>query len=463
MSDLPSRKTGLVPPPAQLVRFGATAALLLGILSAGCAAVTNPVADGIPAHRLPPELLGTSRESLKVIPLNLLRQKPPAVYRLEPGDILGIYIEGVLGGDRNQPIPVRAGEGVVQPAIGYPVPVRENGTISLPLITPLHVQGLSISEAEAAVREAYTVKKEILKPDLARIIVTLFQSRTSSVLVVREDSGAGLANTAPIAFGSFVGTTETTPTRRRATGFNLELPAYENDVLNALTRSGGLPGLDARNEVIIYRGSKQGADLPTHQPFPTPCPDLDRLGIALGDQVQAIRIPLRLPPGASFPFTQEDIVLRTGDIVYIPLRDPEFFYTGGLLISGQYPLPRDYDLDVVQAIAFTRGTLVNGGLNSNNFTGTTQVEGIGFPNPSLVSVIRRTPGRGQVTIWVDLNRALQDPRERILIKPNDVVILQSTVGEAVAQYFTHGFFNFNLLGTLIQQADLNATAIVHAP
>ena len=33
--------------------------------------------------------------------------------------------------------------------------------------------------------------------------------------------------------------------------------------------------------------------------------------------------------------------------------------------------------------------------------------GIGFPNPSLVSILRRTPGGGQVVIRVDLNRALR--------------------------------------------------------
>jgi len=72
----------------------------------GCAALTNPTANGVPVRRLPPELLGGSREALQPIALNLLRQPPPPVYRLDARDVLGIYIEGVLG-ERNQPIPVR--------------------------------------------------------------------------------------------------------------------------------------------------------------------------------------------------------------------------------------------------------------------------------------------------------------------------------------------------------------------
>src|SRR5262245_29939031 len=69
---------------------------LLGGLN-GCAAVSNPVADGIPVRRLPPEAFGESREAEKPIPLTYLRQPPPQVYRLDAGDILGVWVEGVLG------------------------------------------------------------------------------------------------------------------------------------------------------------------------------------------------------------------------------------------------------------------------------------------------------------------------------------------------------------------------------
>ena len=137
-----------------------TVFLLCALLS-GCASVTNPVAEGVPVRRLPPVLLGESRESLRLIPLNLLRQKPPEVYQSAKGDILGIYIEGVLG-ERNQAPPVRFPEnGNLPPALGFPIPVRENGTISLPLIEPVEVRGLSITQAEDKVRDAYTVKKQI--------------------------------------------------------------------------------------------------------------------------------------------------------------------------------------------------------------------------------------------------------------------------------------------------------------
>src|SRR5262245_29662485 len=122
------RGPGCLMPRARAARAAwiALACLLAQFLS-GCAALTNPVADGVPVRRLPPELLGTAKADERLLPLTLLRQKPPDAYRLETGDILGIYIEGVLG-DRNQPPPVRLVEASgLPPAMGYPVPVRDNG------------------------------------------------------------------------------------------------------------------------------------------------------------------------------------------------------------------------------------------------------------------------------------------------------------------------------------------------
>src|SRR5437870_1643826 len=41
--------------------------LLCGLLS-GCAALTNPVANGVPVRRLPPELLGEPKEGAQPLP-----------------------------------------------------------------------------------------------------------------------------------------------------------------------------------------------------------------------------------------------------------------------------------------------------------------------------------------------------------------------------------------------------------
>jgi protein involved in polysaccharide export with SLBB domain len=413
------------------------------LYTTGCAALTNPVADGVPVHLLPAECLGHSRDDLKPIPLNLLRQPPPEVYLLDSGDILGIYIDTVLG-EHNQPPPVRYSEqGNFPPALGYPVPVQEDGTVLLPYVQPIKVRGLSVQEARAAIGKAYLTPEEILKPGKERISVTLMEPRRYHVLVVRQDTpGSRQENQTQVLAGNFVlGFPETANASRRGQGLALELPAYQNDVLTALTRSGGLPGLDAKNEVIVQRAKKRTSAAGNH----------DGSLFASASEDMTV-IPMRLPPGQAPPFRPQDVILNDGDIIYIPAREAEVFYTGGLLLSGQYALPRDYDLDIIQAVAYVRGPLVNGAFNQNNLTGQVQNVGVGFPNPSLVTVLRRIPGKGQIKIRIDLNRALNDPNERILIQPMDMVILQSTPAEAIAQY-VNSVFQYDVLGIFFRTSN----------
>jgi protein involved in polysaccharide export with SLBB domain len=449
-----------VSPPSQPACFARltrrlllAAALLAGAASGGCAALTNPVADAVPVHRLPPEVLGKRKEEEKTIPLTLLRQKPPDVYRLGPGDVLGVVIDGVLG-EPKQPPPYHVPEvGTnVQPALGYPYPVDSDGTIPLPLLAPdrrLKVTGMTLAEAQSAIFKAYTDPKKIINPENSRVLVSLIKQRQYHVLVVRQDSGA-----LTVGQGGAIGQT------KRGTGFVLNLPAYENDVLNALARTGGLPGLDAQNEVIIERGSFRDFD------------DKDAVlrhvdqcgpgGVAGGLGGQRIRIPLRLRPEEMPPFKPEDVILHDGDIVFIEARDTEVFYTGGLLPARQFILPRDYDLDVVQAVAFAQGPFVNGNLNQNNLSGNVVQSGIGFPSPSLLTILRRTPGGGQIPIRVSLNEALRDPRKRVLIQPGDFIILQETPDEAIVRYITEQW-HFTFFGTFIRRNDLLGTTTLNLP
>ena len=82
----------------------------------------------------------------------------------------------------------------------------------------------------------------------ARVVVTIYKQRQVHVQVVRQDGGGTSRSSAA---GIVTGST------KRGTGAVIDLPAYENDVLNALDRTTGLPGLDAVNEVMIQRGGKK--------------------------------------------------------------------------------------------------------------------------------------------------------------------------------------------------------------
>lgn len=418
-------------------RSSAAAILALAMAgSAGCAALTNPVAQGIPVRELPDEALGESREALRPVPLNLLGQEEPEVYRLAAGDILSVAIQNILD-EKNAPLtPFDADGG--PPALGYSIPVREDGTIILPSVDPIKVAGLSVTEVYEKVRAAYTVDKEILNKDKARIVVSLYRPRRHRVRVVREDGGSSGVQTSAVSVTGFSGAT--VGASHKGTGVVLDLPVYESDVLNALTRSGGLPGTDAKNEVVVQRKPRRG-DPP-------------------GAPVQ-IRIPLRLRPGEPVPFGPEDVILHPGDTVFVESRQAEVFYTAGLLGAGQFPLPRDTDLDVLQAIAIIRGPLVNGGF-SQNIGGTSVSSGIGNPSPSLVTVLRKTvPGR-QLPIRVDLNLAFQDPRERLRIQPGDIIVLQETAEEALTRYFTN-VFQLTFSGSILNRTNAQAGVTAAVP
>lgn len=428
---------------------------------AGCAAWSNPVANGIPVRLLPPELLAKSKDELETIPLTLLRQKPPDVYRLAAGDLLGIYIEGVLGQEDQLP-PVNFPQSPeLPPSIGYPILVREDGTLPLPLVNPVHVDGMTVGEAEESVKKAYTVDKQVLLIGEERILVTMIRPRQTRVLVIREDSPSARVDVRTPTIRGFGRSARVTSTSRRGTGWIVNLPAYENDVLTALAQTGGLPGTDAVNEVIIQRGYKDaGASGALRDQSNNEISVFERT--SSGREVDTVRIPLRIRPGEPPPFKPDDIILNEGDIVFIKAREAQFYYTAGVLPSQEVPIPRDYDLTVVEAIARINGPLFNGGVNTNNLSGNIVAPGMGNPSPSLLIVLRKTPGGAQVAIRVDLNRAVRDARENIVVQAGDVLVLQEAPREAFARYFKD-VTNFFLLSNVINRTDTTGTTTISVP
>lgn len=417
------------------------AAALVCVVASGCAALTNPLANGIPVRLVPPELLnaGPPRESLHTLPLSLLGQKPPKVYRLAPNDVLGIYIEGVLpAASPEEPVkdpPVyfpsdldpRGGSGAgMPPVLGFPMPIREDGTVALPMIDPLMLEGKSVMEATEAIREAY-VKKGILTSGRERIIVGLMQPRQTRVRVVRQELGG--FNVTPAGYLAI-------SSLKRGVGQNISLRAYENDVLTALTSSGGLPGLDVYDRIIIFKRAIGNAAL--EESLENLPPGKDPLA-GESPWPRVIQISTRVVPGWPLSFKPEDVILDNGDVVFLESRVMEVYYTGGLLPSGEQQLPRDYDLDVVEAVMKVSGSMLNGGFGGNNLSGILVQPGFGNPSPSLLTVLRRTPSGGQVAIVVDLRRALRDPRERILVQAGDVLILQETRGQAIVRALQQTF------------------------
>ena len=153
---------------------------------------------------------------------------------------------------------------------------------------------------------------------------------------------------------------------------------------------------------------------------------------------------MRLEPGEAPTFKKEDIVLKTGDIVFVDSRKGDFFYTGGALSGSQIPLPRDYDVDILEAIALAGGPVGGGGVNfraGNVGAGVGSFGSLqaGAIPPSRVNILRQVQPNGQINIQIDLKKALEDPTERVLIAPGDILVLGFTPAESFANMFLSTF------------------------
>jgi len=404
--------------------------MLLAVCAAltlsGCSAVQL---RGVPANRLPQWLLGEPRASRQPINLIRLRQDPPAVYQLGPRDILGIYIQGVLGNEEEPPPVHFPTEGNKDPALGYPIPIREDGTLALPLLSePVKVSGMTLAQAENEIKRRY-FEAGIIVQGRDRIIVTIIRKRTYQVLVVREDVGAQQATAGIFLAGP----------AKRGSAYAIDLNAYENDVMHALAQTGGMPGLDAKNEILILRGTFADAqarsgvieEMVNAGPYNGPEPMTRR-------NPNVIRIPLRSEPGRALQqLTEDDIILATGDIIFIESRERDVFYTGGLLTGREIPLPRDYDLDILSAISLAGGTVASGVsqgslARSGGGAGGGSGGSGGIVPATQIIIVRKLPDGSSIPIKINLNRALVDPSQRILIQPSDLVLLQYTPFELAA-------------------------------
>jgi protein involved in polysaccharide export with SLBB domain len=408
------------------------ACLLVCGVAGGCMSIPN--SETVSPKYFKNKSQGAVRSEMEQINFVKLRMDKPAEELLGPNDVLGIYIAGITGNPEDAPPIHNIGSATDRPASGYPYVVRSDGTLSLPMLTePIYVEGMTLIQAEEAIRSAYTLKREIVRPD-ANISVSLIKPRTYHVTVIREDvtgedqryssSGGGGANKGASYMGGIA----------RGTAKTLELPAYRNDILEALSLTGGLPGLNAKNEVVIlrkaYSDEFSGKDYMNDNGYAMS--EVERRYNETGqinnlnEDLGVLRIPLRVAPGEQPPqLTSEDVTLYDGDVVYIQSREAEVYYTGGLLKGGVYPIPRDYDLDVMGAIATAGGT-VGAAAGSSYSEANGKVSSI-LP-ASRILVLREVNGR-QYAIQIRQREMLRDPSQRILVEPNDVILVEYTTVE----------------------------------
>ena len=406
----------------------------------GCTAVISPI-ESIPADLVPPQFLAEPQANKEQIDLARLRREKPEMYIVDSGDILGIHIPEVWGsaqGNQQLPPPVQQPPqgSDLPPAIGYPVVIREDGTISVPLLDPINVRGMTTVQVEELIKRTYIEQDILKKPE---VVVTLMRPRTYRVFVVRQDN----TNFNDPRFGGRGRQGVFDRSDQSGRGFVLTMPEGKNDVLNALTQTGGLPGLTAKPEIRILRGSKvdfEERDQELNEFYRDIDPRTMPFGIlpSAPGNTNEFNIPLRLGANEFPMFSEEDITLRDGDVVFVDSRESEVYYTGGLLGGGEFPLPRDYDLDVLGAVALSRSAFGNSLTRAGGFTN------VPILPPGQLIVLRKLPGNRQIAIEVDLTKAVNDPQTRILVKAGDTLILRHKPSEELVNFGINTFFTFGV-------------------
>ena len=106
----------------------------------------------------------------------------------------------------------------------------------------------------------------------------------------------------------------------------------------------------------------------------------------------------------------------------------------------------DYAAHVTKGSSSSVVVVDGGGVALGQRRGGGGQRGNQFCQPSEAVVVRELACGNSISKKVDLNRALENPQERILIQPNDVVLVRYTLCEEVGNVLLNAFQINYLLG-----------------
>jgi protein involved in polysaccharide export with SLBB domain len=260
--------------------IGAPRSLILGL---AVLSMVTPWGCQQPDTRMSVETFLTAEGGVAATQPSATPPRPwsPGPYRLGPGDVVNVTISAAEGA----------------PAPAQTVQIDENGEMPLPAVGMLKVGGMTLSEAEEAVKKACAA--QYAKPPLVTVSVNTY--RSIDVIVLGE-----IRLPAPVSL------------RRDRTS-----------VLQAILAAGG-PTPDASGQVTL---------IPARNPDQTLELNLNRRE----DIIRAAQI------GA----------LQDSDVLIVERRNADAVYVEGLVNTpGHVPLPKGATMSALQAIAASGGTLL---------------------------------------------------------------------------------------------------------
>jgi polysaccharide export outer membrane protein len=342
------------------------------------------------AHRLPVEYQAQRIGTHQPVDLARLAQRAYQSDRIYPGDLLEMTL--VTGIEEQPPLPL-------------PVRVSTEGRANVPLVGDVPVAGLTLPEAEQAIRQQCMAAQIYRDPHVS---LSIQQRHTIKVRVIGQVQMPGV----------------------------YELPVAGSDLLAALVAAGGLSEkagtlVDIRHPSIPLTLAEAAsgpwpAGIP--QPATDPQPPEDAAGqsqVRLASHSAGspgyLRVDLMHLAGKA----AVDLNIQDGSVVVVHPKAPRNVHLIGLVRKPDaYELPEDTSLRVLDAIALAGGTTLS--------------------IADKVHVIRQVEGREQPLVTrTSLRRAKYDGGANLVLQGGDVVSVEETpttfVVDTLRSFIRFGF------------------------
>lgn len=315
------------------------------------------------AGELPAALAAAPNENPQLIDFTRLSTGSSSSDQIGPEDLLQVSIASNFSS---------------RDVFNFPARVRLDGQSDLALVGPVHLAGLSLEEAEAAITEA-SIQRGLYRAP--HVTVTMKKRKEIGVLVVGAVEDPGFKR----------------------------IPASEADLLSILFHAGGL-SKDAGPQVDITNAMTK-AEVQQEAIARAQGGGVDQVGYASARTPRTAQINLikAATSGGNQHFVGD------GGVVLVEKLDPKAIYVMGLVRkSGRYDFPTNQDLHLLDAVALAGYT-------------SSQVA-------DKVYVLRKLPGvAGASVIQASLRKARHDENHNLRLAPGDVVSVEHTPATVVLE------------------------------
>jgi polysaccharide export outer membrane protein len=327
-----------------------------------CAAGTLAGCNGPEIHsaaQLPAEFRAVPRTTANTLELSHLGKASVASDVIDPGDVVQFTICAGLS---------------LEDTVSFPVRVDDQGNAVLPVMGPVALAGLELSDAEAAIRLA-GIGQQLYRDPIVTIAIKTRRTRRVTVLGAVNHPGV------------------------------YDLRARSCDLPSAIAQAGGLTE-EADTQVEVRK-----TEIPIRvEPARFPTDDASKYPPTAARQeketlpqatVRTVRIDLER-------MNTQDLELPDGAVVMVKRRRPEFVHVLGLVNRpNRFEIPATGGLRLMDAIAMA--------------------EGVAMPVADKVHIVRQLPNQTEaIVIEASIRQAMRNEQENLPLAAGDIISVEQT-------------------------------------